>query len=280
MKYSTKFIGFDVSKDKIAIAVADEGREASRYWGTIAHTPEAVRKFIKQMGDIKQIEVCYEAGPTGYELHRWLTAMKVTCRVVAPSLIPKRAGDQVKTDRRDAERLAQLLRAGELTAVYVPDQDDEALRDLVRAREDAKKDIQTARQRLLSFLLRQQKFPPVGIKRRWTQVYREWLNSLKWENDMQRMVFEEYMQAIRESEGRKKRLEAIMTKEVVQTKHAKLIEALQALRGIQLLTAVTIAAEICTFLRFKSPKHLMSYLGLVPRERSSGATTRRGGITK
>ncbi|WP_258171232.1 transposase [Paenibacillus sp. R14(2021)] len=152
MNSTTKYIGMDVSKETIAVAIAESGREEPRFWGTIPHKPEAVRKLLKQLGEKEQLEVCYEAGPTGYELYRWLTSMGVSCIVVAPSLIPKRAGDRVKTDRRDAMRLAQLFRAGELTSVYVPDRDTEALRDLVRAREDAKEDLHRARQRMVKLV--------------------------------------------------------------------------------------------------------------------------------
>ncbi len=168
-------MGMDVSKETIAVAVAESGRDDPRYWGTIPHKPEAVRKWLKEIGEKEGLEVCYEAGPTGYELYRWLQAMGVSCTVIAPSLIPKRAGDRVKTDRRDAIRLAQLFRAGELTGVYVPDRDTEALRDLVRAREDAKEDLHRARQRLLKFLLRHQINQPKHLKKRWTKSYKKWL---------------------------------------------------------------------------------------------------------
>uniref|UniRef100_UPI0003658D84 IS110 family transposase n=1 Tax=Paenibacillus ginsengihumi TaxID=431596 RepID=UPI0003658D84 len=181
MKYATKFIGLDVSKEKIAVAVADSGREAPRYLGAIPHKPEAIRKLIKQLGDPSTLSFCYEAGPTGYELYRWIQSMGAACEVIAPSLIPKRAGDQVKTDRRDALQLAQLRRAGELTPIYVPDRDDEALRDLVRAREDIREDVHRARQRLIKFLLRHQIHQPPHLKKRWTKSYRIWLGTLRFE---------------------------------------------------------------------------------------------------
>jgi transposase len=141
MNDSTKFVGMDVSKDKIAVAVAGSGREPARYWGEIPNRIEYVRKLIGRLGETEQLQVCYEAGPTGYMLERQLVSMGVACVVVAPSLIPKQSGNRVKTDRRDALRLAELLRAGELTSVWVPGEEDEALRDLVRAREDAKEDL-------------------------------------------------------------------------------------------------------------------------------------------
>lgn len=160
MKDNTKFVGLDVSKASVAVGIADTGRDAPRFFGTIANTPEAVRKLFRQLEIDAQLEVCYEAGPTGYWLHRQLISMGISCIVVAPSLIPVRQGDRVKTDRRDALRLAQLLRAGELTSVWVPGKDDEALRDLVRAREDAKADQLVARHRLQKFLLRNDIQPP------------------------------------------------------------------------------------------------------------------------
>jgi transposase len=169
MQDTTKYVGLDVSKEKISVAIAVEGREAPRYWGTIPHKPEAIRKLIKQLGDPKTLEFCYEAGPTGYELYRWLISMGAKCSVIAPSLIPKRPSEQIKTDRRDAVRFAQLFRAGELTPIYVPSRDDEALRDLVRAREDAKEYIHRARQRLIKFLLRHQIHQPSNLKRQWTK---------------------------------------------------------------------------------------------------------------
>jgi transposase len=174
MQYATKFIGLDVSKEKISVAIAEAGREEPRFYGTIPHTPEALRKLIKQLGEVSTLSFCYEAGPTGYETYRWIESMGASCVVIAPSIIPRRAGNHIKTDRRDAKELARLFRAGELTAIYVPSRDDEALRDLVRARTDAREDVHRARQRLLKFLLRHQIHPPITIKRRWTKAYRKW----------------------------------------------------------------------------------------------------------
>ncbi|WP_246014145.1 IS110 family transposase [Paenibacillus rhizophilus] len=171
MYYKIRWNG--VSKESIAIAIAESGREEPRFWGTIPHKPEAVRKWLKQVGGNENLEVCYEAGPTGYELFRWLTGMGITCIVVAPSLIPKRAGDRVKTDRRDAIRLAQLHRAGELTSVYVPDRDTEALRDLVRAREDAKEDLHRARQRMIKFLASSSDFSSCTLEKAVDQELQE-----------------------------------------------------------------------------------------------------------
>jgi Transposase and inactivated derivatives len=281
MENTTKYVGLDVSKEKIAVAIADEGREAPRFYGTIDHHPDAVRRLIRKLSEKGvTLEVCYEAGPTGYDLYRWITGMKINCIVIAPSSMPKRPGDHVKTDRRDAERLAQLHRSGELTAVFVPTQDTEALRDLIRARDAAKEDLHRARQRLIHFLLRHHIHPPLTIKRRWTQAYRAWLGALSFDRGGEQSVYQEYLQMTREAEERIRRLEAVLVEQVKDCVHAPVIKALQGLRGLALLTAVTIVAEIGSFVRFRSPAQLMAYLGLVPREYSSGATTRRGSLTK
>lgn len=281
MQFTTKFVGLDVSKEKIAVAIAEVGREEPRWYGTIPHTPEALRKLIKQLGEPATLAFCYEAGPTGYETCRWVESMGASCYVIAPSLIPRRAGDHIKTDRRDALQLARLFRAGELTAIYVPTRDDEALRDLVRARSDAREDLHRARQRLTKFLLRQQIHPPLTIKRRWTQRYRNWLDTLKFDKQTaHQAMWKEYLYAVMEAEQRLKRLESAILEEASKGAKAPLIRVLQSLRGVARLTAVTIAAEIGSFARFASPVQLMAYLGLVPREHSSGQTVRRGSMTK
>ncbi|WP_308637122.1 IS110 family RNA-guided transposase [Paenibacillus silvisoli] len=280
MQYVTKFVGLDVSKEKISVAIADAGRDLPRYYGTIAHTPAALRKLIKELGPASELAFCYEAGPTGYETHRWIESMGASCTVIAPSLMPKRPGDHVKTDRRDAEQLARLFRAGELTAVHVPSRDDEALRDLVRCREAAKEDAHRARQRMLKFLLRHQIHPPETIKRRWTKKYREWLASLTFEHEAMQVVFREMLHALEEVEQRMSRLENALLEQAMTGAKASLIQLLQSLRGVGRLTAITLAAEIGTFARFRSPAQLMAYLGLVPREHSSGQRTQRGSMTK
>lgn len=281
MKFTTKYIGLDVSKEKISVAVAEEGREAPRYYGTIQHTPAAIRKLIKQLSSENTIlSFCYEAGPTGYETYRWIESMGAKCTVIAPSLMPKRPGDRVKTDRRDAEQLARLFRAGELSEVYVPTRDHEALRDLVRTREAAKEDEHRARQRILKFLLRYQIHPPLTIKRRWTKKYREWLSQLEFDHDALQVSFTEMLHALEEVEQRLVRLEKSILEQASKGAHSSLIQVLQSLRGVALTTAVTIAAEIGTFSRFRTPAQLMAYLGLVPSEHSSGQSVRRGSMTK
>jgi len=282
MSISKKFIGLDVSKSKIAVAIAEEGREEARYWGTISHTKEQVVKLMHRLRNTEEValEVCYEAGPTGYVLYRWLLEMDIPCTIVAPSLIPKRAGDRVKTDKRDALRLAQLFRAGELTSIYVPTPEDEALRDLIRAREDAKEDLNRHKQRLGKFLLRHQLTDPKGSKP-WSHAYEVWLDTLKFPHDCQRLAFEEYRQAIWETKERIKRYDQEIERQAeTHPTQAPLIQALQALRGVQVLTATTIASEMIHAPRFPSPTHFMSYCGLVPSERSTGDSRRQGSITK
>jgi transposase len=279
MKDVQKFVGLDVSKDTIAVAIAEPGRGEPRFHGTIQNKPEDIRKLMKKLGKHENLLVCYEAGPTGYGIYRLLLSMDIECMVVAPSLIPKRSGDRVKTDKRDSTRLAQLLRAGELTSVWVPDEDHEALRDLIRARHDAREDLQSSRQRLVHLLLRHEIRPPQGV-RNWSVKHREWLKRLTFERASQRIVFQEYLHAIYEVEERMKRLEAQIHEEAIQSEHAPVIQALQTLRGVAEVTAVTLVAEIGQFSRFSNPRQLMSYAGLVPKEYSSGSSRWQGSITK
>lgn len=253
--------------------------EPARYWGEIPHRVEYIRKLVKQLGDAKKLRVCYEAGPTGYELQRLLASMGVTCEVVAPSLIPKQPGKRVKTDRRDALRLAELLRAGELTPVWVPGEEDEALRDLVRAREDAKEDLLRAKHRMRKFLLRHGIDNPPGV-RAWSLRYRTWLKGLEFESRALQAAFDEYRLSIEEIEGRIRRLESEIHEQAEQSVHAPVIKALQTFRGIKETAAVTMVAEVGKFSRFKKASQVMGYSGIVPSEYSSGASTHRGKITK
>ncbi len=279
MQGITKFVGLDVSRDRIEVAIADSGGGRARLFGGIRHEPEAVRRLMLQLGCAKEIMVVYEAGPTGYGLQRLLQGMGIACMVAAPSLIPVRPGDRVKTDRRDAMRLAELLRAGELVGVWVPGEADEALRDLVRAREDAKQDLLRARHRLQKLLLRRGLRPPEGV-RNWSAKYRRWLDSVKIEQPGTRLAFEEYLHSLHEIEERIKRLEAEIHLQATDSVHAPVIQALQTFRGVAELTATTLVAEVGLFSRFDNPAQLMAYAGLVPREHSSGSSRWQGGITK
>lgn len=279
MKDAMKYVGLDVSKEKIAVAIAEEGREAPRYWGVIDHTSEAIKKLMKKLGDTKTLRVCYEAGPTGYALYRLLSDMGIHCEVIAPSLIPQKPGERIKTDRRDAIRLAQLHRAAELTSIYIPTPDDEALRDLVRCREDAKEDELRAKHRLSKFLLRNDIKPPAGINK-WTVKYYRWLDTLQFENVHLRIVFQEYYYQLKELKQRILRLEEKINIHAKEGVHAEKVQALQALRGIALVTATSIVAEIGSFKRFSTPRQFMAYVGLIPSEYSSGERRKQGSITK
>ncbi|MGD6858339.1 IS110 family transposase [Bacillus infantis] len=279
MQDTIKYVGLDVSKEKIAVAIAEEGRAEPRYWGLIPHTPEAVKKLMKKLGSPETLRVCYEAGPTGYPLYRLLLTMGIQCSVIAPSLIPKRPGERIKTDRRDSIRLAHLYRAGELTAIYVPDKEDEALRDLIRCREDAKEDELRGKHRLSKFLLRNDIKPPGRITK-WTKKYFEWLDTLKFENTSLQVTFQEYYHQIKELAQRILRLEEEIRVQSNEGIHAKKIQALQSLRGIAFITATSIVAEIGSFKRFTTPKQFMAYVGLIPSEYSSGERRSQGQITK
>ena len=279
MNEFSKHIGLDVHGDSISASEADCDASEVRFIGKIANTPEAVAKLVKQLKPGGgRLSFCYEAGPCGYGIYRQLLALGQDCRVVAPSLIPKKAGDRVKTDRRDSLMLARLHRAGELTAVWVPDGEHEALRDLTRAHGDMKDLERRARQRLLAFLLRQgRRFEG---KTNWTQAHFRWLETVKFDHPVQQIVMQEYIDAVVSGGKRVKALE----KQIEQAARAAVvwpvIEALMALRGVALLTATITVAEIGDLKRFANAPQLMAYLGLVPSEDSSGNRQRRGAITK
>jgi transposase len=275
----SKYVGLDVHKQTIAVSVAEAHGGEVRYLGEIANTPEAVEKLVRQLRkNGATLSFCYEAGPCGYGLHRQLTDLGWACQVVAPSLIPKKAGDRVKTDRRDSLSLARLHRAGELTAVCVPDDQQEALRDLTRAREDLKHLQRQAKQRLLAFLLRHGK--RYAGKSNWTQAHFRWLETVKFAQPVQQIVMQEYVDTVIACGQRVARLEQQIEQTAQASRVWPVIEALMALRGVSLLAATTIVAEIGDLKRFANAPQLMAYLGLVPSEYSSGGNTRRGGITK
>lgn len=275
----SKYVGLDVHKKTIAVSVAQAGGGEARYVGEIANTLEAVEKLVRQLRkDGATLSFCYEAGPCGYGLHRQLTDLGWDCQVVAPSLIPKKAGDRVKTDRRDSLMLARLHRAGELTAVWVPDGAQEALRDLTRAREDVKHLQRQAKQRLLAFLLRHGK--GYDGKSHWTQAHYRWLEQVKLGHPVQQIVFQEYVDMVKAMDRRVAALDQQIESAAAGSVFWPVIEGLMALRGINLLTATTIMAEIGDLQRFTSAPQLMAYLGVVPSEHSSGGTKSRGGITK
>lgn len=274
---TTRYVGLDVHKMTVTVAVAEDGAPPAVF-GTIANDPGAVRKLVSQLKRGGKLSAAYEAGPTGYGLHRQLAELGVECVVAAPALIPRRAGDRVKTDNRDAVMLARLLRSGDLTPVWVPDQEDEALRDLVRARFDAKDDLRRAQHRLVKFLLRQSIQGPAGIKP-WSARYLTWLNALQLERRTSQLVLEDYRVAVEVARERVRRLEADLERAAEQSPRLALILALQVLRGVAFLSAVTIVAEVGDFRRFVDAPHFMSFTGLTPSEHSSGQSRQQGGIT-
>ncbi len=282
MKKTTRFVGLDVHAESIAVAVAESGRNGEvRSLGLIPNRLESIRKLVQNLGGSKGLQVCYEAGPTGYALYWQLTKLGVECEVVAPSLIPTKPGDRVKTDRRDAVKLARCYRAGELTAVWVPDQEHEALRDLVRAREAAKKDQLRARHRLSKFLLRAGRRLPPELKA-WGKECMTWVRAVTFEHGAQQATMIDYLGEVDHVAARIERLEEAIEEAV---KHAppvmrEVIGALQALRGFAKLAATTIAVEIGYFTRFERPKKLMAYVGTTPSEYSTGGSRRQGAITK
>lgn len=277
----TKFVGLDVHKATIAVSVAQAQGGEVRYVGEIANTPEALDKLIKQLRkDGANLSFCYEAGPCGYGIQRRLTDLGWKCVVVAPSLIPKKAGDRVKTDKRDSLTLARLHRAGELTAVWVPDGAQEALRDLTRARDDIKSLQRQAKQRLLAMLLRHGKRYEGGGKSNWTQKHYRWLETVKMDHPVQQIVFQEYLEVVKALTKRVDALDQQMASSAADSVFWPIVQALMALRGVDLLTATTLVAEIGDLRRFASAPQLMAYLGLVPSEHSSGKSKVRGGITK
>ena len=266
-----RYIGLDVHKLTISVAIAEEGGAPTSY-GKIPNDRVAIRTLMTRLGDPNvELRVAYEAGPTGYALHRQLTGVHIQCLVAAPSLIPKQPGNKVKTDRRDALKLARLLRSGDLTPVWVPDEAHEALRNLVRARADAKADLLRAKHRLSKFLLRQGCWAPIGV-RAWSKRYFTWLHQLEFEHLPDRVVFADYLTEVNAAGERVKRLEAALHECAQSSSQVALIRALQAFRGIGFLSAVTLVAEAGDLRRFRTAPQFMAYAGIVPRSRPVAAS--------
>ena len=276
------YIGLDVHKEVIAVAIARAGRDAPESRGEIANKPKTVARLVERLNrefDGEVLLFCYEAGPCGYGLYRQLLELGHDCQVVAPSLIPRKPGDRIKTDRRDACKLARTLRSGDLTAVWVPDEEQEAMRDLTRARDDLKAQERKARQQLNAYVLRHGHAWPSN-KTRWTQTHYNWLESLKFPHDWQQVVLQEYIDAVKAASQRVADITVQMERVLPQWSLAPVVDSLVALRGIDKLAAMVLLAELGDISRFDSPIQLMAFLGLVPSEHTSGGRRRQGAITK
>jgi len=279
-EYTEAFIGIDAAKARNAVAVAEGGRGGEvRYLGEVDASEQGMRRVVARIAaKYDRVHFCYEAGPTGYGLHRLITGLGHACTVVAPSLIPKKPGDRVKTNRRDAVALARLLRAGELTPVWVPDEGHEAIRDLVRARAAAVETLRVHKQQVAAFMLKHGRHFP--RKTPWGARYMRWLQEQQFAHPAHQIVLQEAVEAVRLAKERVERLERTIEEFLPTWSLAPVVNALQALRGVSLIVAVTFVAEIGDLRRFENPRRLMAYLGLVPSERSTGDAVRRGGITK
>ncbi len=278
-EYNT-YVGMNVHKNSIEIAIAEEGRTGEirsygRIDGSLSALDKAVRKLVSKG---KNLYFVYEAGPCGYDVYRHLIFQGFDCKVVAPSMIPKQTGNRIKNDKRDARMLARLHRAGELIPIYVPRSEDEAMRDLTRAREDAKADEKKAKQRLLALLLRHG-YRYSG-KTPWSKAHMHWLSDIKMPHRSQQIVLQEYIDSLTGSNLRVKRLTVQIQELLPQWDLFPVVKAMQSLRGVSLIVAVTTIAEIGDLQRFSNPAELMSFLGLVPSEHSSGEKSKRGSITK
>jgi transposase len=276
----TLYVGLDVHKESIAVAYTPEDRGAEvMSLGAIGTRQCDIDKLIRTLQSKGATLVfVYEAGPCGYWLYRYLTRKGLSCHVVAPSLIPRKPGDRVKTDRRDAVMLARLMRSGDLTSIYVPGIEDEALRDLSRGREDAMRDLKATKYRLKALLLRQD-IRYTG-RANWNAAHLRWLSEVVCPTPAQQIVFQEYVRAVTEQHARLQRLESALHDQVKSWRLYPVVEAIQALRGVELTGAVILIAELGDLTRFDTPRKLMSYLGLTPSEYSSGERRRQGGITK
>jgi transposase len=278
MKNITTYVGVDAHKKDLFIAMLVGDQKTPVTWH-VANEPNAVRRLVRKLerNAPGPVQLCYEAGPCGYALQRQVTTPRVRCQVIAPALIPRKPGDRIKTNRRDARKLTELLRAGLLTEVRPPTPEEEAVRDLCRARDDAREDLLRARHRLGKLLLRR------GLHysgRNWTRAHRQWMNSLPWTQSAERVVVDDYLLAIDHTQARLIELDAQLTEIAQADPYREPVGWLRCFRGIDTLTAILILAELHDFRRFHSARALMAYLGLVPGEDSTGEKHRRGRITR
>lgn len=280
MKESTTlhFVGLDVHRDSIAIAVAKPGGQPAESLATIPNEFTALLKRLQRLGPVESIRCCYEAGPTGFGLARRLIKAGIACDVIAPSLIPVQPGARVKTDRRDARNLAHYLRSGNLTPIHVPDTITEAIRDLERSRDDAKCAERTARQHLSKFLLRHERW--FTGRTTWGPAHLAWVAKQAFDQPAQQDVLDDYREAVEMATTRVARLTLKLAERVATWEKAPLVTAFQALRGVEMVSAVTLVAEIGDFRRFACASELMAFVGLVPSEHSSGGSRRQGRITR
>lgn len=280
MRKIVKYIGLDVHKNSIAIAIAEDGQKRDvNFYGVIKNDMDQLHKFLrKQISQGIEPRCVYEAGPCGYNIYRSLKDKGIDCVVIAPSLIPKKSGDRIKTDRRDAESLAKLHRAEELTAVYVPSMEDEALRDLVRARDDSVKILKRAKQQLGAFLLRHHVCYPG--KSKWSKAYFNWLADISMPHPAQQITLQEYIDMVQDGKKRVERISEQIKQLAEQTQLNELYKSLQSLRGVSQIVSAVVLSELGDLTRFESPGRLMAYLGLVPTQHNSGDKKRPGRITK
>lgn len=280
MIQDTTYVGLDAHLNTISVALLVPGSSKPLEW-QVAHEPRTLRRLVQKLRREApgKLQACYEAGPCGYTLQRELVRSGVACQVVAPSLIPRKPGERIKTDRRDARKLAGLLRAGLLTEVHPPTPAQEAVRDLCRCREAAQKDLLRCRHRLVKFLQRRALRYTAG-KKPWTHTYHRWLRGLSFEHAADQAVFDDYLLAVTQLEERVSGWDAKLEATAQTEPYQRAVGCLRCFRGLDTVTAMTIVAELHEIRRFRSPRELMAYLGLVPGEHSSADRTRRGRITK
>jgi transposase len=274
------YVGMDVHKETIALAIFRDSNRNVEFERQIRNEPGQIKKFFKKLKEKDDnILSCYEAGPTGFGIYRILEEMKITCYVAAPSLLPRKPGDRIKTDKRDAILLAKVLRNGEIISVHVPTRSDEAVRDYLRMCNNMRSDLKKQKQRLLMFLLSSGKKFDTG-RTYWTGAHRKWLKSLKFEEELSKSVFDEYYNTICELEEKIDRLKEKIEDISAEARYTERVSKLRCFKGIDTLTALTFVSEIGDFRRFRKAGEFMAYMGLVPSEYSSGDKRKQGSITK